>query len=135
KRQAHNKALASLQKAFSLNPADARVFYELDQLYKKLCHAPDDRLKAMEEHLELVELRDDLYLEYISLHNTLNRYEEALALILKRNFHPWEGGEGKVPTQYVLARVELAKQLLQDHRYEEAVEQLLSAKQYPLYIN
>lgn len=135
KRQDHDKALASLQKAFSLNPADARVFYELDQLYKKLGHAPDDRLKAMEEHLELVELRDDLYLEYISLHNTLNRYEEALALILKRNFHAWEGGEGKVPTQYVLARVELAKQLLQDHRYEEAVEQLLSAKQYPLNIN
>ncbi|WP_098747398.1 DUF5107 domain-containing protein [Paenibacillus sp. EZ-K15] len=135
KRQDHDKALTSLQKAFSLNPADARVFYELDQLYKKLGHAPDDRLNAMEEHLELVEQRDDLYLEYLTLHNTLNRYEEALALILKRNFHPWEGGEGKVPAQYVLARVELAKQLLQEHRYEDAVEQLLAAKQYPLNIN
>lgn len=135
KRQDRDKALASLQIAFSLNPADARVFYELDQLYKKLGHAPADRLKAMEEHMELVEQRDDLYLECLTLHNTLNRYEEALALILKRNFHPWEGGEGKVPAQYVLARVELAKQLLQDRRYEEAVEQLLAAKQYPLNIN
>ncbi|MBX4147301.1 tetratricopeptide repeat protein [Paenibacillus lautus] len=135
KRQDHDKALASLQTAFSLNPADARVFYELDQLYKKLGHAPADRLKAMEERMELVEQRDDLFLEYLTLHNTLNRYEEALALILKRNFHPWEGGEGKVPAQYVLARVELAKQLLQDRRYEEAVEQLLAAKQYPLNIN
>lgn len=85
--------------------------------------------------MELVEQRDDLYLEYMTLHNTLNRYEEALALILKRNFHPWEGGEGKVPVQYVLARVELAKQLLQEHRCEDAVEQLLAAKQYPLNIN
>ncbi|MGE7054108.1 tetratricopeptide repeat protein [Paenibacillus glucanolyticus] len=135
KRQDHAQALASLQTAFSLNPADARVFYELDQLYKKLGHAPADRLKAMEEHMELVELRDDLYLEYITLHNTLNRYEEALALILKRHFHPWEGGEGKVPTQYVLARVELAKGLLMEHRYEEAVTHLLAAKQYPLNIN
>ncbi|WP_339294452.1 DUF5107 domain-containing protein [Paenibacillus sp. FSL W7-1279] len=135
KRQDHDKALASLQTAFSLNPADARVFYELDQLYKKLGHAPADRLKAMEERMELVEQRDDLFLEYLTLNNTLNRYEEALALILKRNFHPWEGGEGKVPAQYVLARVELAKQLLQDRRYEEAVEQLLAAKQYPLNIN
>ncbi|WP_194543718.1 tetratricopeptide repeat protein [Paenibacillus sp. JZ16] len=135
KRQDHDKAVASLQTAFSLNPADARVFYELDQLYKKLGHAPADRLKAMEEHMELVEQRDDVYLEYLTLHNTLNRYEEALALILKRNFHPWEGGEGKVPAQYVLARVELAKQLLQDLRYEDAVEQLLAAKQYPLNIN
>lgn len=135
KRQDHDKALASLQTAFSLNPADARVFYELDQLYKKLGHAPADRLKAMEERMELVEQRDDLFLEYLTLHNTLNRYEEALALILKHNFHPWEGGEGKVPAQYVLARMELAKQLLQDRRYEEAVEQLLAAKQYPLNIN
>lgn len=135
KRQDHDKALASLQTAFSLNPADARVFYELDQLYKKLGHAPADRLKAMEERMELVEQRDDLFLEYLTLNNTLNRYEEALALILKRNFHPWEGGEGKVPAQYVLARVELAKQLLQDRRCEEAVEQLLAAKQYPLNIN
>ncbi|PJN56351.1 hypothetical protein PAEVO_30740 [Paenibacillus sp. GM2FR] len=135
KRQDRDKALASLQTAFSLNPADARVFYELDQLYKKLGHAPADRLKGMEEHIELVEQRDDLYLEYMTLHNTLNRYEEALALILKRNFHPWEGGEGKVPAQYVLARVELAKQLLQEHRCEEAIEQLLNAKQYPLNIN
>ncbi|MGC6590355.1 DUF5107 domain-containing protein [Paenibacillus sp. Dod16] len=135
KRQDHDKAVASLQTAFSLNPADARVFYELDQLYKKLGHAPADRLKAMEERMELVEQRDDLFLEYLTLHNTLNRYEEALALILKRNFHPWEGGEGKVPAQYVLARVELAKQLLQDRRCEEAVEQLLAAKQYPLNIN
>ncbi|OME89738.1 MULTISPECIES: DUF5107 domain-containing protein [Paenibacillus] len=135
KRQNHDKASVSLQKAFSLNPADARVFYELDQLYKKLGHAPADRLKAMEEHMELVEQRDDLYLEYMTLHNTLNRYEKALALILKRNFHPWEGGEGKVPAQYVLARVELAKQLLQEHRCEDAVEQLLAAKQYPLNIN
>ena len=85
--------------------------------------------------MELVEQRDDLFLEYLTLHNTLNRYEEALALILKHNFHPWEGGEGKVPAQYVLARMELAKQLLQDRRYEEAVEQLLAAKQYPLNIN
>ncbi|MCI1774069.1 DUF5107 domain-containing protein [Paenibacillus lautus] len=135
KRQDHDKAWASLQTAFSLNPADARVFYELDQLYKKLGHAPADRLKAMEEHMELVEQRDDVYLEYLTLHNTLNRYEEALGLILKRNFHPWEGGEGKVPAQYVLARVELAKQLLQDRRYEDAIEQLLAAKQYPLNIN
>ena len=40
-----------------------------------------------------------------------------------------------MPAQYVLARMELAKQPLQDRRYEEAVERLLAAKQYPLNIN
>ncbi|MCJ8014649.1 DUF5107 domain-containing protein [Paenibacillus sp. KQZ6P-2] len=129
------KALKALETAFALNTSDARVFYELDQLYKKIGYSPQARLKALEEHLELVELRDDLFLEYITLHNTLHRHDEAVRLILSRNFHPWEGGEGKVPAQYVMARVEIAKKLLKDGQPEEAIEQLLHAKQYPLNIN
>ncbi|MCM3001555.1 DUF5107 domain-containing protein [Paenibacillus cellulositrophicus] len=127
-------AQAALETAFRLNPADARVFYELDQLYKKIGRSPEQRLQALGAHRELVELRDDLYLEYLTLHNTLNRHEEALSLILARSFHPWEGGEGKVPAQYVTARVEIAKRLLNEGRAEEAAEQLLLAKQYPLNI-
>ena len=45
--------------------------------------------------MELVEQRDDVYLEYLTLHNTLNRYEEALALILKRNFHPGKAARAR----------------------------------------
>ena len=33
-------------------------------------------------------------------------------MIDARRFHPWEGGEGKVPAQYQLARVELVKACL-----------------------
>ncbi|MWV47224.1 DUF5107 domain-containing protein [Paenibacillus sp. HJL G12] len=133
----HNpeKARKALETAFALDTADARVFYELDQLYKKIGRNPQDRLKVLEEHLELVELRDDLFLEYITLYNTLNRHEEAIRLILSRHFHPWEGGEGKVPAQYVLARVEMAKKLLKAEQPEEAIRQLLEAKQYPLNVN
>ncbi|WP_018759758.1 DUF5107 domain-containing protein [Paenibacillus terrigena] len=128
-------ALASLEQAFSLNTADARVYYELDQLYKKLAYTPEQRLSMMEKHMALVEARDDLYLEYITLYNLQGRHEEAIGLILNRHFHPWEGGEGKVPAQYVIARVEWAKKLLQEGRVQEAIDQLLLAKQYPLNIN
>lgn len=128
-------ALTSLERAHALAPGDARIFYELDQLYKKLAYTAEQRLSVMEQRKELVELRDDLYLEYVTLHNSLGRHEEALQLIFGRNFHPWEGGEGKVPAQYVLARVELAKQLLAQGKAAEAIEQLEAAKQYPLSIN
>ncbi|SFD84743.1 Tetratricopeptide repeat-containing protein [Paenibacillus catalpae] len=128
-------ALASLEKAQSLAPDDARIFYELDQLYKKLAYTAEQRLEIMERHKELVELRDDLYLEYVTLHNSLGLHEEALKLIFARHFHPWEGGEGKVPAQYVLARVELGKRLLEQGQAVEAAEQLEAAKQYPLSIN
>jgi len=128
-------ALTALEKAFALNTSDARVFYELDQLYKKLNYSSETRLAQLNQYKELVIIRDDLYLEYITLHNALGRHEEAIALIMSRNFHPWEGGEGKVPTQYVLARVEWAKKLLGAGRAKEAIEQLLAAKQYPLNVN
>jgi tetratricopeptide (TPR) repeat protein len=125
------KALLSLEKAFACNQTDARVLYELDQLYKKLNVSPADRLAKMNAFISLVEARDDFYIEYVSVHNSLRRHEEAIALLSKRQFHPWEGGEGKAPGQYTLAHVELGKLLLADNRNEEASEMLLRALVYP----
>ncbi|ALS26482.1 tetratricopeptide repeat containing protein [Paenibacillus sp. 32O-W] len=124
-------ALKSLEKAFSLNPSDARVLYELDQLYKKIGRGVQERLDRLERLRDLVELRDDLYLEYVALLNTLGRHEEAAAKLAARHFHPWEGGEGKVTGQYVLAHVELAKQALDRRQYREAKELLSRALYYP----
>jgi len=124
-------ALRSLERAFELNTADARVFYELDQLYKKLGKAAEWRLAKLVAYQELVNNRDDLYVEYVSLLNALGRHEEAIQALEGRNFHPWEGGEGKVTGQYVLAHVELGKLKLQAEQYEEAADLLLKARVYP----
>ena len=40
KRHDPQAALAAYERAFALDPADGRVFFELDQLYKRLNHAP-----------------------------------------------------------------------------------------------
>ena len=126
-----DQALISLEKAFACNPADARVFYELDQLYKKLGYAPEKRLTNLESHWELVTARDDLYLEYLTLLNMLKQYEKAITLLSERTFHPWEGGEGKVTGQYVFAHVESGKQYLQAHQDQDAIETLKKALIYP----
>ncbi|WP_449867040.1 DUF5107 domain-containing protein [Paenibacillus arenilitoris] len=125
------KARRSLETAFACGRTDARVFYELDQLYKKIGLSPEERLAALEEQLSLVKERDDLYLEYATLHNTLGRHEEALQLLGSRRFHPWEGGEGKTLGQYVLANVELAKQRLAEQNFAEAERLLRSALENP----
>ncbi|MCM0649357.1 DUF5107 domain-containing protein [Clostridium swellfunianum] len=125
------KAKDALEKAFNLNQKDARVFLELDQLYKKIGYRHEERLVNFEKYRELVQIRDDLYLENVSLLNFLGRYEEARELILNRKFHPWEGGEGKVTAEYVYCHVELGKELLAKGEYNGAVKLFKDAMVYP----
>ncbi len=101
-------ALRMMEKAYSLDPSDARILYELDLLKKRLGVSPVERLGFLEDRLDRVEGRDDLYLEYITLLNLCGRYDEALERILGRRFHPWEGGEGKVPEQYIFSNLAIA---------------------------
>lgn len=131
KRAEPQRALESLEKAFECNSCDARIFYERDQLYKKLGYSPQKRLDLLEAHMELVEARDDLFIEFVTLLNTLGKHDLALANLLSRQFHPWEGGEGKVTGQYVVARVELGKRLLREKRYDAAAKMLQEALRYP----
>ena len=125
------RSRAALEKAFSLNPADARVFLELDQLYKKTGVEWQSRMNGFRTHLDLVESRDDLYIEYVTLHNQMGEYQKAKELIAGRKFHPWEGGEGKVSSQFVYSRVELAKLYIQKREFQKALAELLETGQYP----
>ena len=125
------RALACLERAFALDPADARVFFELDQLYKRLNRAPDERLANLQKQMHLVEQRDDLSIEYISLLNRTGRPEEAYQNLMRRNFHPWEGGEGKVTGQYVASLVESARILIAAGEAGQAVDFLMKSRVYP----
>jgi len=125
------KALAELEKAFSLNPSDARILMELDQLYKRLSFTPEERLGKLELYPNLVNFRDDLYLEQATLYNALGQYEKAFELIMTRKFHPWEGGEGKVTGEYVFSLTEMAKEAIEMQDYRKAVDLLNRAQYYP----
>jgi tetratricopeptide (TPR) repeat protein len=131
--KANNKIAAQdmLERAFELDTTDSRIFMELDQLYKKIGKSPEYRLEFFNKYSNLVEERDDLCIERITLNNQLGKYEIAKNLISKRKFHPWEGGEGKVTGQYTLCRVELAKIAIADQRFTDAIELLKETEVYP----
>lgn len=131
KEEDEDQALAYLEKAFVLDATDARILMELDQLYKRLNRSHAKRLAFLDKHKATAFTRDDLYLEYVTLLNQLGRYEEAIQMIDARKFHPWEGGEGKVPAQYQLARVELVKKLLAEEKYAEALPLIEECFVYP----
>jgi tetratricopeptide (TPR) repeat protein len=124
-------AKVSLEKAFALDPGDARVLMELDQLYKKMNVSPTERLALLDKHPREVDFRDDLHLERATLHNLLGNEETALELLLNRKFHPWEGGEGKVTFQYLYSHIELAKKAIVQKNFHSAIDHLNSCFQYP----
>ena len=126
------RAYEEMEKAFALDETDARVYLELDQLKKRLNVPVKERWSDMEKHFDLVESRDDLYLEYVTILNTLGESEKALNLIKARKFHQWEGGEGKVAAQYLTALYQLAKAAAAEGEYVEAKTILLQAvDEYP----
>jgi tetratricopeptide (TPR) repeat protein len=131
KRNDKAKALYAMQRAFALDQTDARVLMELDQLLKRTNTSYEERLELLNRFPELVASRDDLYLEKITLLNLLGNYKEAKSLISNFKFHPWEGGEGKVVSQYLICQLELAKQSIVNNFPEEALLYLSEAEVYP----
>jgi len=125
------KAIELLERAFELDSKDARILFELYQLYKKLNYPLEKSLKKLKQYPEVVEIRDDLYIEQVSLLNSLGYYEKAYDLIMRRQFHPWEGGEGKVSGQFVYALTEQAKKHLKKAEYLKAIDKLTEALVYP----
>lgn len=131
KRHDAERAQASYEQAFALDPSDGRILFELDQLSKRRNRPPAERLSFLNRHPDLVEGRDDLSIERITLLNLMGDYDEAYTRLMRRNFHPWEGGEGKATTQYIWALVQKARAAIEDGRPQEAIQALTAAQHYP----
>lgn len=134
KQDRQQEALDCMERAFHLDENDERILMELDQLYKRMHHPHEQRLAFLRQYAELIQRRDDLVLEEITLLNQTGRHEEAMQKLDAHKFHPWEGGEGKVSAQYQIARVELAKQALTRQDYDRAVGLLSECLEYPEHL-
>ncbi len=124
-------ALECYRKAREANPPDARLLYEHDQLSKRTGAPPEKRLAELERHRALVDQRDDLTVELVTLYNRTGASEKALEILDARRFHPWEGGEGLVSGQYVAAHVFLTRRELDAGNPANAKRHLDAARCYP----
>jgi len=134
KQDRREEALAYMERAFSLDEKDARVLMELDQLYKRLQKPHAERLVFLQKYPKLLQQRDDLRLEEITLLNQVGLYGDAKVLLDCHQFHPWEGGEGKVSGQYQICRVELAKQALTRKELDKAARLLEECLVFPPHL-
>jgi tetratricopeptide (TPR) repeat protein len=124
-------AIYEMERALRYAPDDARIFYELDLLYKETNMPTKKRLKLMSDSLELVYSRDDLYTEFITLLNSEGYFDKAMQFISSHKFHPWEGGEGKITAQYRKTMMALANNCIENGDFEGADNYLTSALSYP----
>ncbi|PJJ62292.1 DUF5107 domain-containing protein [Compostimonas suwonensis] len=118
-------------KALALSPRDAKLRYEADQLAKRARVAPEERLDALADDLELVAERDDLTVEFAELLVVTERAHEARSLLRERRFQPWEGGEGRVLSIWEFAHAALAREAMAQRRPSEAADLLRSALDSP----
>ena len=124
-------ACAGYLKAIKLDPADARLVSEFDQLRAKLNDPLEDRLAFLEKKRDLVLQRDDASVALASLLNLLNRPQQALDLLLSRRFHPWEGGEGSVLRQFTTAKLLLGRRALEAGAAAAALAHFQGAMETP----
>jgi tetratricopeptide (TPR) repeat protein len=125
------KARQAFDRALRAAPADARVLYERDQLWKRTGESPVRRLAELEKAPDLVRSRDDLSIELAALYNRTGKHEQALAILESRPFQPWEGGESQALDQYVRACVALGRKALRRGEPHEAQRLLERALQPP----
>ena len=131
KRGDRKRALVCMERAFLLDTDDARVFLELDQLYQKMSVSPADRLIKFRENIGLIEKRDDLYTEFVTVLNLNSEYEEAHERTASHNFRTWEGAEGKITAQFKVSLLALAWEDLKRGDCGSAKEKILTALSYP----
>jgi len=125
-------ALRCFHQAFELAPQDARLLFELDMLKKLTATPAQQRLSLLEAHLDVATQRDDLTAELLSVYHQCGKFEVAAALLAHREFHPWEGGEGRVTGQFLLNAQLRALALLESGHAADAQQILLAAQTYPL---
>ncbi len=85
------KAIASMEKAISLNKQDARFFYEMDILYEKAGAPFEKRLKMLQDNHTTVKKRDDALTREALVLVQVGRYDDAIKIYEENHFNFWEG--------------------------------------------
>ena len=125
------KALSLFAKALDISNGDERLLFENDLLLKLTAHTPKERLAILEKYNAKDCIRDDLKAELVTLYNQELLVNKAYDMLTQREFHVWEGGEGRVTGQYINNAILRAHEKAQENDFEKALEIIVSALSFP----
>ena len=130
------QAKHSMEKAFSTNPRDARLLYELLQLYKNSeCISIDERLSLIENHEDLIMERNDCYVEVLALYLQKGLYDEGIRRLENHIYDIYEGGEGKLVKVHEWLHILKALQEMELGAYDTALHHIEAALILPEYFH
>lgn len=120
------KAISAYEKAVT-NKNDDPVYYaELDHLYE-ISNVPiEKRAKLFEGRNDVVKKRDDSFVREIIVLNLSGQYEKAVEYLAGSTFH-FREGSSRVRDINVDAKLLYGRKLLAWKKYDEALQQFLSA--------
>ena len=120
------KAISAYEKAVT-NKNDDPVYYaELDPLYE-ISNVPiEKRAKLFEGRNDVVKKRDDSFVREIIVLNLSGQYEKAVEYLAGSTFH-FREGSSRVRDINVDAKLLYGRKLLAWKKYDEALQQFLSA--------
>jgi tetratricopeptide (TPR) repeat protein len=126
-------ALVAYDRAFSLDPNDARVLLERDQVAERLRLPGAERRGLLERNGQTVDARDDLLARFVDLlldSGNARDLEQAERILAARHFHTWEGAYG-LHHAWVEAQQKLGDRALAEGNREQALRHYERALEYP----
>ncbi len=126
-------SLDAYSKAMALNPNDARVLLEFDQVSEEAGVPGSERFAYLESHVATVNMRDDLVARLVDLRlaqGDRRNLELAAKTLAGRHFHSWEGGY-EIHHSWVEANRRLGDLAFNDKQYDAALDWYKRAAEYP----
>lgn len=124
---------AAYEKAAALDPADARILLELDQVAEALNKPSAERLARLERRLEVVRMRDDLLARLVDLRLERGSPEDLRSvheILRTHHFHSWEGKYG-IHHAWVEVNQKLGDAAFERKDYATALKHYQEATLYP----
>ncbi len=122
----------AMEAALHADPHDARLLYELLQLYRNSDDVTvADRLRLIEANTGLASERNDLYVEWMILLLQAGRLDEAAERITAREYDVYEGGEGRLVRVFEWIHILRGLQMLGKGEAGKALDETLRAESLP----
>ena len=121
------KAIASYEKALSLNKNEPVYYEELDALYEMSNSPVSKRLALFDGNNEVVSARDDAFARQITVLTLAGRPEKAVEYLEGKQFS-YREGSSRVRDIMIDAHLMLGRKFMAEKNYSKALEQFLLAQ-------